>query len=128
VEFKGELFIELEDLLSGFNDPCVMDIKMGTRTFLESEVSRTVARPDLYQKVRRNLVNSSVRELIVDVNFEDGEGGPKCTKCRGTQTAGSYQTPVHEVPRAAVVDQHPGLSDRSHEGESTSFQSRRTMP
>lgn len=51
VEFKGELFIELEDLLSGFNDPCVMDIKMGTRTFLESEVSRTVARPDLYQKV-----------------------------------------------------------------------------
>jgi len=51
VEFKGELFIELEDLLSGFNDPCVMDIKMGTRTFLESEVSRTAARPDLYQKV-----------------------------------------------------------------------------
>lgn len=28
-----------------------MDIKMGTRTFLESEVSKTTARPDLYQKM-----------------------------------------------------------------------------
>ena len=28
-----------------------MDIKMGTRTFLESEVSKTVGRKDLYQKM-----------------------------------------------------------------------------
>lgn len=28
-----------------------MDIKMGTRTFLESEVSKTIARPDLYEKM-----------------------------------------------------------------------------
>ncbi|XP_015602267.1 inositol-trisphosphate 3-kinase homolog isoform X2 [Cephus cinctus] len=51
VEYKGDTFIELQDLLFGFNDPHVMDIKMGTRTFLESEVSKTVARPDLYQKM-----------------------------------------------------------------------------
>jgi len=51
VEYKGETFIELQDLLFGFNDPHVMDIKMGTRTFLESEVSKTTARPDLYQKM-----------------------------------------------------------------------------
>ncbi|XP_031848410.1 inositol-trisphosphate 3-kinase-like protein isoform X2 [Nomia melanderi] len=51
VEYKGETFIELQNLLFGFNDPHVMDIKMGTRTFLESEVSKTTARPDLYQKM-----------------------------------------------------------------------------
>jgi 1D-myo-inositol-triphosphate 3-kinase len=51
VEFQGEKFIELQDLLHGFSDPHVMDIKMGTRTFLESEVQKTTARPDLYQKV-----------------------------------------------------------------------------
>lgn len=51
MEYKGDTFIELQDLLFGFNDPHVMDIKMGTRTFLESEVSKTTARPDLYQKM-----------------------------------------------------------------------------
>jgi len=44
-------FIEMEDLLHGFTDPNVMDIKMGTRTFLESEVTNNAARCDLYQKV-----------------------------------------------------------------------------
>lgn len=34
-----------------FQDPYVIDIKMGTRTFLESEVSKSSARPDLYQKM-----------------------------------------------------------------------------
>ncbi|XP_066590999.1 inositol-trisphosphate 3-kinase homolog isoform X2 [Prorops nasuta] len=51
VEYNGDTFIELQDLLFGFNDPHVMDIKMGTRTFLESEVSKTKARSDLYQKM-----------------------------------------------------------------------------
>ena len=45
-------FIEMQDLLHGFTDPNVIDIKMGTRTFLESEVTNLTARSDLYQKVR----------------------------------------------------------------------------
>lgn len=32
-------------------DPYVMDVKMGTRTFLESEVKKSTARNDLYQKM-----------------------------------------------------------------------------
>lgn len=51
VYYKGESFIEMQDLLHGFTDPHVMDIKMGTRTFLESEVTNTMARSDLYQKM-----------------------------------------------------------------------------
>ncbi|KAH0560666.1 inositol-trisphosphate 3-kinase homolog isoform X1 [Cotesia glomerata] len=51
VEYKGDTFIELQDLLFGFTDPSVIDIKLGTRTFLESEVSNNVARTDLYKKM-----------------------------------------------------------------------------
>ncbi|VVC33869.1 Hypothetical protein CINCED_3A022321 [Cinara cedri] len=51
VEYNGQTFIELQDLLYGFRDPNVMDIKMGTRTFLESEVKNTSARQDLYLKM-----------------------------------------------------------------------------
>ncbi|XP_075220169.1 inositol-trisphosphate 3-kinase-like protein [Lycorma delicatula] len=51
VHYAGQTFIELEDLLQGFRDPNVMDIKMGTRTFLESEVQNSSLRPDLYLKM-----------------------------------------------------------------------------
>ncbi|KAH8327910.1 hypothetical protein KR067_001507 [Drosophila pandora] len=50
-ELQGQHYIELQDLLSGYRDPCVMDIKMGCRTFLESEVNNATLRPDLYQKM-----------------------------------------------------------------------------
>lgn len=51
VELDGESFIELQDLLHGFNDPAIMDIKMGRRTFLESEVTKSEVRNDLYEKM-----------------------------------------------------------------------------
>ncbi|KAL1132175.1 hypothetical protein AAG570_010132, partial [Ranatra chinensis] len=51
VHYRGQTFIELQDLLHGFNEPSVMDVKMGTRTFLEEEVSNEVPRPDLYLKM-----------------------------------------------------------------------------
>lgn len=50
-EIAGESYIELEDLLHGFKDPNVMDIKMGCRTFSESEVTTRILRPDLYKKM-----------------------------------------------------------------------------
>uniref|UniRef100_A0A1B6D9K3 Kinase n=1 Tax=Clastoptera arizonana TaxID=38151 RepID=A0A1B6D9K3_9HEMI len=51
VQYDGQTFIELEDLLHNFKDPNVMDIKMGTRTFLEEEVENTSGREDLYLKM-----------------------------------------------------------------------------
>ena len=41
----------MQDLLYAFKEPSLMDIKMGTRTFLEGEVSNTKPRADLYDKV-----------------------------------------------------------------------------
>ena len=53
----------MQDLLHGFTDPNVMDIKMGTRTFLESEVTNLTARPDLYEKV--SLGNEHLQRIFV---------------------------------------------------------------
>lgn len=47
----GDYYIELQDLLHGFREPNVMDVKIGCRTFLETEVVNNTPRPDLYQKM-----------------------------------------------------------------------------
>uniref|UniRef100_A0A2C9L6S0 Kinase n=1 Tax=Biomphalaria glabrata TaxID=6526 RepID=A0A2C9L6S0_BIOGL len=62
VEFNGEYFIEIEDLLHHFNDPSIMDIKMGTRTFLEVEVKNPVLRKDLYEKMVKVDPNAPTAE------------------------------------------------------------------
>ena len=43
--------LELQDLTAGFECPCVMDVKIGTRTFLEDEVSNPKVRADLLAKM-----------------------------------------------------------------------------
>lgn len=50
-ESNGETYLELQDLLHGFVNPAIMDIKMGRRTFLESEVVNIKLRNDLYNKM-----------------------------------------------------------------------------
>uniref|UniRef100_A0A2P2I5M4 Kinase n=1 Tax=Hirondellea gigas TaxID=1518452 RepID=A0A2P2I5M4_9CRUS len=51
IHYGDDYFIEMRDLLSSFHKPSIMDVKMGTRTFLEGEVSNTKPRPDLYDKM-----------------------------------------------------------------------------
>lgn len=51
VEHNGDVFIEIEDLTRQFNQPAIMDVKMGTRTFLEHEVANSKKRQDLYMKM-----------------------------------------------------------------------------
>lgn len=43
--------LRLADLTSDATAPCVMDIKIGKRTFLESEVTNATLRPDLAKKM-----------------------------------------------------------------------------
>ncbi|XP_076056473.1 inositol-trisphosphate 3-kinase-like protein isoform X2 [Oratosquilla oratoria] len=62
ISYQGEYFIEMADLLYDFHNPSVMDIKMGTRTFLESEVSNTKAREDLYYKMMKVDPNGPSQE------------------------------------------------------------------
>ncbi|XP_061166294.1 inositol-trisphosphate 3-kinase B-like isoform X2 [Saccostrea echinata] len=60
-EYRGDVFknnekyLQLQDLLCEFDSPCVMDIKMGTRTYLEEELEKAREKPklrkDMYQKM-----------------------------------------------------------------------------
>ncbi|XP_055295443.1 inositol-trisphosphate 3-kinase B-like isoform X2 [Sitodiplosis mosellana] len=51
----GELYLQLQDLLSDFDQPCVMDCKIGVRTYLEEELSKAKEKPklrkDMYEKM-----------------------------------------------------------------------------
>uniref|UniRef100_A0A3B4AGT1 Kinase n=1 Tax=Periophthalmus magnuspinnatus TaxID=409849 RepID=A0A3B4AGT1_9GOBI len=55
VESDGQGFLHLNDLLVYFDQPSVMDCKMGVRTYLEEELVRARERPrpreDLYKKM-----------------------------------------------------------------------------
>ncbi|XP_017878979.1 uncharacterized protein LOC108624297 [Ceratina calcarata] len=48
-------YLQLEDLLGDFEHPCVMDCKVGVRTYLESELAKAKERPklrkDMYEKM-----------------------------------------------------------------------------
>lgn len=46
-----EPYLEIQDLLGNFQNPSVMDVKMGVRTFLESEVTKSSKRMDLLEKM-----------------------------------------------------------------------------
>lgn len=62
VQLDDECFIIIENLLSHFDNPNIMDIKMGTRTFLEEEISNDKPRPDLYEKLVKIDTNGLTEE------------------------------------------------------------------
>ncbi|XP_076873380.1 inositol-trisphosphate 3-kinase A [Brachyhypopomus gauderio] len=55
VEKDGEKYNQMDDLLAEFDLPCVMDCKMGVRTYLEEELLKARRKPalrtDMYQKM-----------------------------------------------------------------------------
>ncbi|KAK1795520.1 hypothetical protein P4O66_001008 [Electrophorus voltai] len=55
VEKDGEKYNQMDDLLAEFDLPCVMDCKMGVRTYLEEELTKARRKPtlrsDMYQKM-----------------------------------------------------------------------------
>nr|XP_020642721.1 inositol-trisphosphate 3-kinase C-like [Pogona vitticeps] len=55
VEHERETYIQMEDLLAGFEAPSIMDCKMGVRTYLEEELEKARQQPcprrDMYEKM-----------------------------------------------------------------------------
>ncbi|XP_060684789.1 inositol-trisphosphate 3-kinase A-like [Hemiscyllium ocellatum] len=52
----GEWYIQLDDLLAEFDSPCVMDCKMGTRTYLEEELMKARENPKLRSDMYKKMV------------------------------------------------------------------------
>ncbi|CAG2103036.1 unnamed protein product [Medioppia subpectinata] len=55
INMNNDSFLELEDLLAKFENPSIMDVKMGVRTYLEDELTKARVRPklrkDMYEKM-----------------------------------------------------------------------------
>uniref|UniRef100_H3ANH0 Kinase n=2 Tax=Latimeria chalumnae TaxID=7897 RepID=H3ANH0_LATCH len=55
LEKDGEKYNQMDDLLAEFDSPCVMDCKMGVRTYLEEELTKARKKPslrkDMYMKM-----------------------------------------------------------------------------
>lgn len=55
-------FARIGNLLDGFQDPCVMDCKLGVRTFQESEAASTKPRADLFKKMLKLMPGAVTAE------------------------------------------------------------------
>jgi 1D-myo-inositol-triphosphate 3-kinase len=62
----GVEYIQLEDLLGRFQNPCVMDCKIGVRTYLEDELTKAKVNPklrnDMYNKMKQIDPNAPTPE------------------------------------------------------------------
>ena len=54
------MYLQLQDLLGDFTSPCVLDCKIGVRTYLEEELAKAKEKPKL-RKVSTGVVNDLVR-------------------------------------------------------------------
>lgn len=59
-------YLQLEDLLSDFDQPCVMDCKIGVRTYLEEELSKAKENP----KLRKDMYE---KMILIDKNAPNDE-------------------------------------------------------
>ncbi|KAL1131735.1 hypothetical protein AAG570_011348, partial [Ranatra chinensis] len=60
------MYLQLQDLLGEFTDPCVMDCKIGVRTYLEEELAKAKEKPklrkDMYDKMMQIDPNAPTEE------------------------------------------------------------------
>ncbi|KAL3854334.1 hypothetical protein ACJMK2_013608 [Sinanodonta woodiana] len=113
VEYNGEYFIEMEDLLRHFTDPNIMDIKLGSRTFLESEVKNPSLRKDLYEKMvsldpgapseeeRENKAITKLRYML----FREQESSTSDFGFRIEALRMSGETPTTDLKKVKKKDQ-----------------------
>ncbi|XP_067895711.1 inositol-trisphosphate 3-kinase A [Heterodontus francisci] len=55
-DIEGEQYVQLDDLLAEFDSPCVMDCKMGIRTYLEEELMKARENPKLRKDMYKKMV------------------------------------------------------------------------
>ena len=74
--FKNDIkdYTEMQDLLYGFHNPCIMDIKIGIRTFLENDLDdkETKPRRDLYMSVLLKFIFDETRIKLQNMHIYIG--------------------------------------------------------
>ncbi|XP_004605580.2 inositol-trisphosphate 3-kinase B [Sorex araneus] len=76
----GERYNQMDDLLADFDSPCVMDCKMGVRTYLEEELTKARKKPSLRKDMYQKMV-----EVDPDAPTEEEKAQRAVTKPRYMQ-------------------------------------------
>ncbi|XP_055716667.1 inositol-trisphosphate 3-kinase A isoform X1 [Phlebotomus papatasi] len=80
----GEFYLQLQDLLSDFYQPCVMDCKIGVRTYLEEELSKAKEKPKLRKDMYEKMIQIDPNAPTEDENRVKGVTKPRYMVWRET--------------------------------------------
>ncbi|XP_069494931.1 inositol-trisphosphate 3-kinase A isoform X2 [Ambystoma mexicanum] len=84
VERDGESHIQLDDLLTNFDEPCVMDCKMGVRTYLEEELTKARGKPKLRKDMYKKMIEVDPLAPTEEENAQQGVTKPRYMQWRET--------------------------------------------
>ncbi|XP_037756373.1 inositol-trisphosphate 3-kinase A isoform X2 [Chelonia mydas] len=84
VERDGEKYIQLDDLLTDFEGPCVMDCKMGIRTYLEEELTKAREKPKLRKDMYKKMIEVDPLAPTAEENTQHAVTKPRYMQWRET--------------------------------------------
>ncbi|XP_054827501.1 inositol-trisphosphate 3-kinase A isoform X1 [Eublepharis macularius] len=84
VERDGESYIQLDDLLTNFEGPCVMDCKMGIRTYLEEELTKAREKPKLRKDMYKKMIDVDPLAPTAEENSQHAVTKPRYMQWRET--------------------------------------------
>lgn len=115
--------LELQDLTAGFECPCVMDVKIGTRTFLEGEVSNPKVRADLLAKMDK--LDSGAATAAERASVSTAPSAPPARPLSPLRQAKPARTPSSRDPAPALSPRRRAASRRCGTCNSASTSRRR---
>ncbi|XP_030070249.1 inositol-trisphosphate 3-kinase A [Microcaecilia unicolor] len=84
VERDDEFYIQLDDLLTNFEGPCVMDCKMGVRTYLEEELTKARGKPKLRKDMYKKMIEVDPGAPTDEENAQQAVTKPRYMQWRET--------------------------------------------
>ncbi|XP_032085242.1 inositol-trisphosphate 3-kinase A isoform X2 [Thamnophis elegans] len=84
VERDGESYLQLDDLLANFEGPCVMDCKMGVRTYLEEELTKAREKPKLRKDMYKKMIDVDPLAPTDEENTQHAVTKPRYMQWRET--------------------------------------------
>lgn len=80
----GERYNQMEDLLADFDSPCVMDCKMGVRTYLEEELTKARKKPSLRKDMYQKMIEVDPEAPTEEENTQHAVTKPRYMQWRET--------------------------------------------
>ncbi|XP_056349058.1 inositol-trisphosphate 3-kinase A isoform X3 [Oenanthe melanoleuca] len=103
VERDGESYIQLDDLLTDFEGPSVMDCKMGIRTYLEEELAKAREKPKLRKDMYKKMIEVDPLAPTAEENAQHAVTKPRYMQWRETiSSSANLGFRIEGIKRAPV--------------------------